>query len=71
MPYMSGIELANSIREINSTVKIFLITAFDIDDIKDSKNYQDAKIDKIIQKPIKFSMSKKLIEEELIVHKTP
>lgn len=68
MPGMSGIELANRIRELNSTVKIFLITAFDVDDIKDNKNYQEAKIDEVLQKPVKLSTLKKFIDQDLILH---
>lgn len=39
MPGMSGIELANKIPELNSEIEIFLTTAFDIEDIKNHKNY--------------------------------
>jgi CheY-like chemotaxis protein len=70
MPGMSGIELANKIRELSSEVKIFLITAFDIDDIKNHENYQKAKIDKVLQKPIKLAVLKKFIEQDLIVKST-
>ena len=67
MPGMSGIEFANKIRELNSKVKIFLTTAFDIADLKDYNDYQKAKINKILQKPIKFSTLKKFIEQDLVV----
>ncbi len=67
MPGMSGIEFANKVRELNSKVKIFLTTAFDMADIKDYKDYQKAKINKILQKPIKFSTLRKFIEQELVV----
>jgi CheY-like chemotaxis protein len=70
MPGMSGIELANKIRELNSKVKIFLNTAFDVDDIRDYKDYQKAKIDKVLQKPIKLATLKKLIEQDLLVKST-
>ena len=32
MPGMSGLELANKVRKLNDSIKIFLITAFEIDD---------------------------------------
>jgi CheY-like chemotaxis protein len=67
MPGMSGIELANKIRELNPKIKIFLTTAFDIDDIKNYEDYQKAKIDNVLQKPIKLATLKKLIEEDLVV----
>lgn len=54
MPCLSGIELACKIREINKSVVINLITAFDVDnDIRESKKLQSAKIYKILQKPIR------------------
>jgi two-component system, cell cycle response regulator CpdR len=67
MPGMNGIELANKIRELNSSVKIFLITAFDISDIQDSESYKQAKIDKIVQKPLKLASLKKIIESAVVV----
>jgi DNA-binding NtrC family response regulator len=54
MPGMCGLELANKIREIDSTIKILLITAFDITDLKGEQSYQSAKISEIIQKPVKL-----------------
>jgi DNA-binding NtrC family response regulator len=69
MPGICGLELANNIRELNDLVNIFLITAFDISDLEGSEAYQSAKIDKVIQKPIKLSILKKLIEDVLISEK--
>ena len=66
MPGMCGLELANKIREFNSAVKIFLITAFDIADIESQWAVGTAKIDRIIQKPIKFSIMKKTIDQDII-----
>jgi DNA-binding NtrC family response regulator len=65
MPGMCGMELAKKVRELNDSVKIFLITAFDTADLEKSEVYQSAKIDKVIQKPIRLSILKKLIEEKL------
>jgi DNA-binding response OmpR family regulator len=64
MPGMCGLELASKMRTLDDSVKIFLITAFETDDIEHSKIYQSAKIDRIFQKPIKLSILKKIIEEE-------
>jgi DNA-binding NtrC family response regulator len=69
MPGICGLELAKNIRELNDLVNIFLITAFDISDLEGSEAYQSAKIDKVIQKPIKLSILKKLIEDVLISEK--
>ncbi len=65
MPGMSGIEIANRIREINGTVKIFLITAFDPTDLESKPGYMQAKIERVIQKPIKLSQLKKIVEQAL------
>ena len=62
MPEISGLQLATKIRnEINSKVKIFLITAFDISDLDNVLEFQTAKIDRIIQKPIRLSTLKEII----------
>lgn len=62
MPGMSGLDLANKIREhINTEIKIFLITAFDFSDLKDQSKFNPAKIERVIQKPLKFSSLKKII----------
>jgi CheY-like chemotaxis protein len=66
MPGMNGIELANKIRELNSSVKIFLITAFDIADIEGKWAVGTTKIDKVIQKPTKLSMLKKTIDQDVV-----
>ncbi len=64
MPGMSGIDLSIKIRkEINSSIKIFLITAFDISDLKNQPNFKLANIENIIQKPIKLSHLKKIINQ--------
>ena len=63
MPGMCGLELVNKIRELNNLVKIFLMTAFDTADLESSEVYQPARIDKIIQKPIKLAVLRKIIEE--------
>jgi len=66
MPGMCGLEFANKIRELDSSVKIFLITAFDIADIESKWAVGTAKIDKVIQKPIKLSMLKKTIDQYVV-----
>ena len=64
MPGMSGIDFANKIRkELRSSIKIFLITAFDISDLKDQSSYKLANIENVIQKPIKLSHLKKIINQ--------
>ncbi len=66
-PDISGIDLANQIRSLNSNnVKIFLITAWNINNTstKETKMEQ-AKIDKIIQKPIRLSKLREIIDDVL------
>ena len=70
MPGMSGLELANKVREINNTVKIFLITAFATEDLEYRLDFKAAKIDRIIQKPLKFSKLKEIIKQDLKIQHT-
>jgi DNA-binding response OmpR family regulator len=65
MPGMSGIELAKKIREINNKIKIFLITAFDINDLENNSDFIAARIDKLIQKPVHFVELRKIINNAL------
>jgi DNA-binding NtrC family response regulator len=66
MPNKSGIELANEIRAVNSTVDIWLTTAFVLADLSNDSNFKSAKINRIIEKPIKVSNLIKLIGKEII-----
>jgi DNA-binding NtrC family response regulator len=69
MPGINGIELANKIRILNSSVKIFLITAFDILDLEKELEFKSAKFTKILQKPIKLATLKTIIEENMGLRK--
>ena len=66
MPSMNGIELALKMRGINNRMKIFLMTAFDVTDIENQIQYKLARIDRIIQKPIKLSILKDILNQNLI-----
>jgi DNA-binding response OmpR family regulator len=66
MPSMSGIELANEIRKMNDSVKIFLVTAFDSSDLENREDYKTAKIDKILKKPVRLLTLKKMLERNLV-----
>ena len=63
MPGMCGLELTKRLRALNDSLKIFLITAFETADLENNETYQTARIDKVIQKPIRLSSLKKIIEE--------
>ena len=65
MPEMSGLDLAAEIRKINEKIKIILITAFMVEDLMISETYKIAKIDDIVQKPVKIAALKEIIENVL------
>lgn len=65
MPGICGIDLAKDVREINSKVKIFLMTAFDISDLKDNEDFKKAKIDRLLQKPVRLADLSQMINESL------
>ena len=52
MPVMNGFEFIKKIREILPSIKIFLMSAFDVNDNQYSKMLLPLKIDGYIQKPI-------------------
>ena len=63
MPGICGIDLANKIREIDAKIKIFLMTAFETKDLEDREDFKNAKIDRLIQKPIRFSDLREMIND--------
>jgi len=65
MPDRNGIELAKMIRQINSEIKIFLVTAFDISDLENDSDYKEARIDMLSQKPIHLSNLREMIKTAL------
>jgi len=67
MPSICRIDLAKKIRKIYSNVKIFLMTAFDTGDLKENKDFRKARIDSLLQKPVRFSDLKQMINESLNV----
>ncbi len=52
MPALSGIQLARKVKEINSNVKVVLMTAFEIRDNEFSKVFPSTHVDGFVQKPI-------------------
>jgi CheY-like chemotaxis protein len=61
MPEMSGLELAAEIRKFNEKIKIILITAFMVEDLMISETYKLAKINEIVQKPVKIAALREII----------
>jgi two-component system response regulator ChvI len=52
MPALSGIQLSKKVKEINSNVKVVLMTAFEIRDNEFSKVFPSTHVDGFVQKPI-------------------
>lgn len=65
MPDMNGLVLAGKIRELNNSVSIFIITAYNIENYKRKYDMTSLKIDKIIQKPVDLDILKELINNIL------
>ena len=61
MPKLSGIDLAREIRKVNENIKIVLITAFMTEDLIDDERFKIARIDRVLQKPMKFMNLKESI----------
>ena len=65
MPGMSGIDLAKKIRCIRNDIVIWLCTAFMIEDFLSDDNFKSARFDMVLEKPIKLSQLKQIIETKL------
>ena len=52
MPSLSGIQLARNVKDINSGVKVVLMTSFEIRDNEFSKVFPSTHVDGFVQKPI-------------------
>lgn len=52
MPKMNGYEFVREVKKIKPKVKVFLMTAFDINSQEFSKVLPDIKVNKFIKKPI-------------------
>ncbi len=63
MPSLNGLELAKKVRELNTNIKIFLMTAFETRDLENHVDFKMARIDKLIQKPVRFSDLKEMINK--------
>jgi two-component SAPR family response regulator len=52
MPYLSGIQLARKVKDIDSGVKVVLMTSLEIRDSEFSKVFPSTHVDGFVQKPI-------------------
>jgi len=67
MPHFDGLQLAKKIRDHNSTILIFLLTAENIDKILLIKDIDDVKISRVLQKPIRKAILMRYIQEFQII----
>jgi DNA-binding response OmpR family regulator len=65
MPKMGGFELYDKIKKIDNKVKVFFISAFEIDHAAISKQYPGLKIENFLPKPIQIPELIKKVEEQL------
>ena len=65
MPSLDGIRFAKRIRKLDTKIKILLSTAFYFNDMIDTKEYREAKLSGLIQKPTKLSVLRQRIMELL------
>ena len=65
MPEMLGLELAAEISKFNDKIKIILITAFMVEDLMIGETYKFAKINEIVQKPVKIATLREIIDNVL------
>ena len=63
MPGLNGLELAKKVRELNTNIRIFLMTAFETRDLENHVDFKMARIDRLIQKPVRFSDLKEMINK--------
>jgi response regulator RpfG family c-di-GMP phosphodiesterase len=65
MPVMNGFEFIKKVREILPSIKIFLMSAFDINDSQYSKILLPLKVDGYIQKPISLKEMVQIVKNYL------
>lgn len=63
MPEMNGYEFVKNIKKIKPEVRVFLMTAFEINDNEFKKVFQAVDIDEFIQKPISFNELTRMVSK--------
>ena len=66
MPGMTGFELIRSIKQINPTTKVLLMSAFEIDDSELSMALGSIMIDDFIQKPVSPRKLTSIIQKHIV-----
>ncbi|HEY7082880.1 MAG TPA: response regulator [Nitrososphaeraceae archaeon] len=65
MPGMNGFEFLTKVREIRSDIKIFLMTAFEVNDMKSSLAISSLKINEFILKPFSIQNLNTIIDKHV------
>ena len=68
MPGMNGYEFVKKVKGIKPEVKVFLMTAFEINDAEFHSFLQSVKIDEFIQKPVSFKKLAGMAQEYLDIN---
>ena len=71
MPGMNGFEFIKKIKEIKPEVKIFFMTAFEINDVEFRRVLPSTRIDEFIQKPIILKKLNIIIQKHINEIKNP
>jgi response regulator RpfG family c-di-GMP phosphodiesterase len=67
MPQMNGYEFVKRAKKIKQEVKVFFMTAFEINDIEFRRLLPSVKIDEFIQKPIMMNQLTTLVKKYISV----
>ena len=70
MLQMTGLDLACEIRWLNEKVNLFLMTAFEIKDLVNNRQYVDAHIEMVIQKPMRLKSLQEYLKNPIIQNNT-
>ncbi len=65
MPRLNGYEFVKKVKEIRPEIKVFLMTAFEIDDEEFRRILPSVKIEEFIQKPISFEGLAEIIRKHI------
>jgi YesN/AraC family two-component response regulator len=65
MPGMNGFEFIKKVKEIKPEVKIFFVTAFEINDVEFRRVLPSTRIDEFIQKPISLKQLNIMIQNHI------
>lgn len=65
MPAMNGFEFIRKIRELSPTIKVLLMSAFEINSTELSAGLEGAKIEGFVQKPISLHQLSSIVQKQL------